>query len=306
MKWVKMLKDWPATVRKHPDLVKERIRKGIPDSLRADVWWALTGAAQKQAAAPDLYRKLLSTPIAPEDDLQIRKDLPREYQNHIMYRSPVSGSRHIFSKGQMSLYNVLHAYSLYNPKVGYVQGQASIAGLCLMYLPEEQSFWMMERLLDGPYRLKGLYEHSMPLAHHFVGVFDRLLRHFSPSLSKHLDVECVLPTSYAFRWLTMRFAEFPKPLVVRIFDIFLHQGMKIVYRVALYLMLSREARLMAMGMEDIMMELQQLPQDPAMWRADEVISGALDVKLTGALIDKCAAAYESEQAMRHMKQRKGK
>lgn len=42
--------------------------------------------------------------------------------------------------GQESLFRVLKAYSLHDLEVGYCQGMAFVAGILLMYLPQEPAF----------------------------------------------------------------------------------------------------------------------------------------------------------------------
>ena len=39
-----MVANWDATVATQSALLKKRIRKGIPDSMRANVWLKLAGA----------------------------------------------------------------------------------------------------------------------------------------------------------------------------------------------------------------------------------------------------------------------
>ena len=48
------------------------------------------------------------------------------------------------SEGQNKLYNVLLAYSEFNPEVGYCQGMSYIAGLLLMFYSEPESFWILD------------------------------------------------------------------------------------------------------------------------------------------------------------------
>lgn len=50
--------------------------------------------------------------------------------------------------GQKELFNVLKAYSLFNPTVGYCQAQAPIAAFLLMHLPAEQAFWCFVSVCD--------------------------------------------------------------------------------------------------------------------------------------------------------------
>lgn len=50
--------------------------------------------------------------------------------------------------GQKELFNVLKAYSLLNPKVGYCQAQAPIAAFLLMHMPAEEAFWCFVSVCD--------------------------------------------------------------------------------------------------------------------------------------------------------------
>ena len=62
------------------------------------------------------------------------------------------------------MYSLFHAYSAHHREIGYVQGMMSIGGLALMYVAEEDAFWMLEVILNGSYGLRGLYEPERPLA----------------------------------------------------------------------------------------------------------------------------------------------
>lgn len=64
---------------------------------------------------------------------------------------------YIFS--QIDLFNVLKAYSIKNPSVGYCQAQAPIAAFLLMYMPAENAFWCLVNICDE--YLKGYYSQGM-------------------------------------------------------------------------------------------------------------------------------------------------
>ena len=44
--------------------------------------------------------------------------------------------------GQLSLYNILKAYSLLDQEVGYCQGLSFVAGILLLHMGEEEAFNM--------------------------------------------------------------------------------------------------------------------------------------------------------------------
>lgn len=47
---------------------------------------------------------------------------------------------------QQSLFDVLKAYAVHDPAVGYCQAQAPIAAILLMHLPPEQAFWVFVQI----------------------------------------------------------------------------------------------------------------------------------------------------------------
>lgn len=49
--------------------------------------------------------------------------------------------------GQLSLYNLLKAYSLLDTEVGYCQGISFVAGLLLLHMSEEQAFDTLKFLM---------------------------------------------------------------------------------------------------------------------------------------------------------------
>lgn len=60
---------------------------------------------------------------------------------------------------QKDLFNILKAYSIKNPSVGYCQAQAPIAAFLLMYMPAEDAFWCLVNICDE--YLKGYYSQGM-------------------------------------------------------------------------------------------------------------------------------------------------
>ena len=55
---------------------------------------------------------------------------------------------------------MLNAYACFDRKVGYAQGMAFIVGFFLMYMEEEEAFWLLVSLMqqqDSLYRLRLLF-----------------------------------------------------------------------------------------------------------------------------------------------------
>lgn len=96
-------------MRAHPSKVQRRVRKGVPDQLRGLVWQLLSGGRELAVAHEGRYGELVGAPPGPRD-AEIVRDLNRTFPSHVYYQQRQG-------PGQLSLYNVLKAYSLFDPKV---------------------------------------------------------------------------------------------------------------------------------------------------------------------------------------------
>jgi TBC1 domain family member 10 len=140
-KWLHMLSHWSEYMSKNYKKVRERCRKGIPSAIRPKAWFYLSGAHLLHEKYPTLYEDLIKQPGNAHIISEIKKDQHRQFPLHEMFLDEEK-------PGQKELYNVLKAYSIFNPKVGYCQAQAPIAAFLLMHLPAEQAFWVFVSISD--------------------------------------------------------------------------------------------------------------------------------------------------------------
>ncbi|KAJ9682988.1 hypothetical protein PVL29_018823 [Vitis rotundifolia] len=221
-KWRKMIgiggSDWKHYVRRKPNVVKRRIRKGIPDCLRGLVWQLISGSRDLLLMNPGVYEQLVIYETS-ASELDIIRDISRTFPSHVFFQQ-----RH--GPGQRSLYNVLKAYSVYDRDVGYVQGMGFLAGLLLLYMSEEDAFWLMVALLKGAVHapMEGLYLVGLPLVQQYLFQFDTLVREQLPRLGEHFTQEVISPSMYASQWFITVFSySFPFHLALRIWDVFLYE-----------------------------------------------------------------------------------
>uniref|UniRef100_A0A7I4B5C9 Rab-GAP TBC domain-containing protein n=3 Tax=Physcomitrium patens TaxID=3218 RepID=A0A7I4B5C9_PHYPA len=154
-KWRNMIgvggTDWKLYVRRKPQVVKRRVRKGIPDCLRGLAWQLISGSRDLLLMNQGVYEQLVLYETSAAE-LDIIRDISRTFPSHVFFQQ-----RH--GPGQRALYNVLKAYSVYDRDVGYVQGMGFLAGLLLLYMSEEDAFWLLVALLKGAVHapMEGLY-----------------------------------------------------------------------------------------------------------------------------------------------------
>mmetsp|Transcript_3828 Transcript_3828/g.5651 ORF Transcript_3828/g.5651 Transcript_3828/m.5651 type:complete len:881 (+) Transcript_3828:231-2873(+) len=191
--------------------------------------------------------------------------------------------------GQASLRRVLRAYSIYDRDVGYCQGMNFIAAMFITFMGEEEAFWMLVYVMnDPPCRMRGLFGEEMTESHQVLFIAEKLISHFLPKLSQHLEKEGVHITMFATQWLlTLYTSSFPFDLVTRVWDCFLAEGWKIIYRVMLAILDMSQKELMGMSFESILGFFRNVPN-----RVDG--ETVLDVALKIPLKRKHIAKYQKD------------
>jgi len=163
--------------------------------------------------------------------------------------------------GQAALRRVLRAYSYHDPDVGYCQGMNFVAGMFLTQLSEEEAFWLLVGVMKRePCHMRGLFREGMAITHKVLHVAEKLTYLHLPRLAKHFKREHIHVTMYATQWLLTQYtSSFNFDLVLRIWDAFLGEGWKIIYRVMLALLSQSQAKLLKMGFEEILAYFRELP-----------------------------------------------
>lgn len=120
----------------------------------------------------------------------------------------------------------------------YCQGMSFIAATFLSYMPEEDAFFMMIRVLQGDrHHMASMFRTGMTMVYEKQYTYQKLLESHLPRLAAHLKNAGVHPTMYTAQWIITVFTyNFPFDLVVRVWDAFLHEGWKIPMRFCLALM----------------------------------------------------------------------
>ena len=261
-------------------LLKKRVRKGIPMPLRATVWSHLLGANALMAMRPSLYEELQHEEDAPYEDA-ILKDVYRSFPDNILFEK--TGGY-----GQKKLFHVLRAISVYDCSLGYCQGMAFLVGFFLIFMSEECVFWCMLACMKGhKWRLRGLYLEGMPRTMVVLFTLDKLMALHIPKLSVHFKLENVATHMFATKWIMTIFTQdFPFELCLWMWDIFVNEGWKIVYRVMLALLKLAEKELLGKTFEDILIHLNNLPMK-LIGKHETIIQFAVNkIKITTKEVDR--------------------
>ncbi|KAG0577570.1 hypothetical protein M758_5G157900 [Ceratodon purpureus] len=279
-KWRKMIgvggADWKHYVRRNPQVVKRRIRKGVPDCLRGLVWQLTSGSRDLLLMNQGVYEQLVLYETSAAE-LDIIRDISRTFPSHVFFQQ-----RH--GPGQRALYNILKAYSVYDRDVGYVQGMGFLAGLLLLYMSEEDAFWLLVALLKGAVHapMEGLYLVGLPLVQQYLFQFERLVKELVPKVGAHFEEEMINPSMYASQWFITVFSySFPFSLALRIWDVFLYEGVKIVFRLGIALLQYCQDDLVKLPFEKLVHALRNFPEEAL--QPDVLLPLAYNVKVSRRL-----------------------
>lgn len=286
-KWSKMLKEWDKTITHKESKLKSRIRKGIPDIVRGEVWKRLAGIENIKSTYPNVYHQTPVDSLIPENThRQIECDLDRTFPRHDFFVT-CNGA------GQSSLRRILHLYAIYDPEVGYCSGMGFVAGTFVIYMIEEDALYALISIMHRPsFPLREMYKPGMPGTKYVLSVFVHLLHHYLPSIASHLEKEGITPHMYVTEWfMTLYTSTFPFELVTTIFDILWYEGWKIIYRVALGLLKYSETVLLASNFEEIILHIRALPQQINCQKLWKII---WDIPLKRQVIESYGAQHLAE------------
>ncbi|WKY14093.1 hypothetical protein Q1695_000001 [Nippostrongylus brasiliensis] len=224
------------------------IRRGIPSSLRATVWRFLIHqrvAEKKELYGRHYFRNLCSLQGGDRDSMfcashqkQINLDLLRTMPNNVHFMSANC-------KGVSQLQQVLRAFCLHNTSLGYCQGMNFLASTALLFLGPEDAFWFLVSMTEN-FHDKSYFDDNLAGAQADQEVLKELLEDHFPAISAHLKSLDIDLATITLNWfLALFFDAVPFNTLLRIWDCFLLEGPKVLFRFALALLGQNQGEILA-------------------------------------------------------------
>lgn len=255
--------------------MKRFVRKGIPPEWRGAAWFWYAGGFSLLRTHPGLYQEYLDKSnrgdMSENDAELIERDLHRTFPDNIRFKpeqDPVATS----SEGSINTHNgqpathetpllhslrrVLRAFSIHNPRIGYCQSLNFLAGLLLLFMPEEKAFWML--VIITTVYLPGTHEVSLEGANVDLWVLMTSIKESMPTIwtkvTGELDGTVTagnrLPpiTLCTTAWFMSCFiGTLPIESVLRVWDTFFYEGSKTLFRIALAIFKVGETEIKAVS-----------------------------------------------------------
>ncbi|KAI9704310.1 MAG: hypothetical protein M1836_007171 [Candelina mexicana] len=297
-KWQTLLKESALatdhSIRFPPksDKMKRYIRKGIPPEYRAASWWWYAGGQGRMQKFPGLYQDLVGKSLrgqmSESDKELIERDLHRTFPDNSSFKpDPISTGDFVGEpQGRtgpsnadpempilQSLRRVLQAFSIQNPRIGYCQSLNFLAGLLLLFMDEEKTFWMLNIITQA--YLPGTHEVNLEGANVDLGVLMTSIKESMPAVWSKIGGELdgsagdermstrLPPISLcATAWFMSCFiGTLPIETVLRVWDCFFYEGSKTLFRIALAIFKVGEAEIRSINDSmEIFQVVQTIPR----------------------------------------------
>lgn len=233
--WDAFIVNWIGRPLLGSQELKNLIRTGIPEAYRGRMWKGLVQLSLKgkfSELGNGYYSSMLRKTLYQQEngvyDLSIKQidlDLVRTLPTNRMFADPDS-------EKVKQLRRVLYAYRNHDQVIGYCQGLNRIAAVALLYLEEEDAFWFLIAFTE--LQPTAYYASNLIGAVADQKVLRDLVAEKLPRLAAHLRQFEVDLSLFALSWfLTCCVDVMPHKIYLPIFDVFLYEGNKTLFRFAL-------------------------------------------------------------------------
>ncbi|KAF9034631.1 rab-GTPase-TBC domain-containing protein [Panaeolus papilionaceus] len=236
LKWIVPTATLTAAQARKSKKVKKLVHEGVPASVRYPVWSFLTDG--KARCVPGVYRQLCDREFKRAGVLgDIERDASKILSG--------IGARADTREGVVSL---LQAYLNMVPDVVYDIGLIHITSTLLLLAPEEDAFWIFVSIMDTHIRpyfsppppsttsTPPSFPVSMALEVDSM-LFAKALEHNEPQLARRILNDIGIPKEQLLGgWMRSLFVRaLPGEVAVRVWDVFLYEGLPFLMRTALAL-----------------------------------------------------------------------
>ncbi|XP_012307094.2 TBC1 domain family member 8B isoform X2 [Aotus nancymaae] len=203
---------------------RDLVVRGIPETLRGELWMLFSGAVNDMATNPGYYAEVVEQSLGTSNlaTEEIERDLRRSLPEHPAFQSDT---------GISALRRVLTAYAYRNPKIGYCQAMNILTSVLLLYAKEEEAFWLLVAVCER--MLPDYFNRRIIGALVDQAVFEELIRDHLPQLTEHMT-DMTFFSSVSLSWfLTLFISVLPIESAVNVVDCFFYDGIKAILQLGL-------------------------------------------------------------------------
>ncbi|KRZ13428.1 TBC1 domain family member 2B [Trichinella zimbabwensis] len=233
-RWDSFLVNFSGKLLEPNSELKQLIRSGVPHAYRARVGTGYFTCLCRQGLAKSSEGYDPSFKQVPLIDLDLARTLPHNRHFEDMQAEKIEPLR-----------RVLYAYRQHNADIGYCQGLNRLAAVALLYLSEEDAFWALVAIIEH-LQPRNYYGRTVIAAQADQRVLDEIVHEKLPKVHAHLRSFEVDLSLFTFSWfLTIFVDNFPHQTYLNIWDCFLFEGNKVLFRFAIAALKLKEDEIVA-------------------------------------------------------------
>ena len=183
-----------------------------------------------------------------------------------------------------NLREILRIFVVARPDIGYVQGLSYIAGTLLLQMDKFTSFVCFMNIILSP-NILPFYRLDEENIKKRLELFNELLKLNLPKLYKHFEENEVLPEHYLLEWfMTLFTRNLHIDLALRIWDIYMIEGIITVYKSAVVIFKLNESKYLSMDFAEIMNSLRNLDKNNI--NEDKFVEELNNIKFNDKILNK--------------------
>eukprot|EP00930_Biecheleria_cincta_P034338 TRINITY_DN23745_c0_g1_i1.p1 TRINITY_DN23745_c0_g1~~TRINITY_DN23745_c0_g1_i1.p1 ORF type:complete len:701 (+),score=107.12 TRINITY_DN23745_c0_g1_i1:74-2104(+) len=272
-------KEWHRLARQQEWLHKCVLSGYVTRGERRGLWGYLSAAgeiqhhwccrlselsgSQKRLNSEEAFHELLSWPLQQSKISEIERDVRRTYQTHERFAGEEG------HQGRAELQQVLQAFSVAEPDIGYCQGMNFVAATLLIHTGSaHEAFWLFMTLIES-YHMRYLFAPGVPLLPLRVFQFVGLVQKHLPRLWRHMREAGMALDNFAHQCVLTLFSySLETELLAHVYDSFFLLGWKALFRIGLGVLSALEEQLLCMCSEEIPHFLHQCKRHLNLTAAD--------------------------------------
>jgi len=222
---------------------------------RFQIWWNILEVDEMKLNYKELTKEFKE--ISNDKSLRsveevIQIDVARSFNKHSNCDSKL-------------LQQLLESYAAYDQETSYCQGMNYMMGFLYINTQDpDRSFKAFVKIMDK--FLKGLFDNEFKLLKLFFFKFTRVLELYAPDLAQHFKKEKVEPSFFIPSWFITVFSNAfqystKSQFLEKIWDFFLLDGIKIIFKSALLILVFYKKDLLEMRFDKILHFLSDLGKE---------------------------------------------
>ena len=185
-------------------------------------------------------------------EIELEKSKSNHIEKDIIYPFPSLGMFKPSSPMANDLIDIIRTFCSSRPDIGYNKNMCYLVGVLLLNLDKFQSYVSLMNIILNPIIIPFYFNSQQEIKNRLV-IFKQIFYSNLPELCELFEMNDILPEKYFIDWNMTLFAKsFNVDLVTRIWDLYLIEGVKVIYSASIAILKFYQNEFMEMDEDEIL------------------------------------------------------